>query len=177
MEEEGTRSCWRRPPSPHTDTHLVKAVRINTVIDLHVRSLSEAPVYSSFYTPRSIRSCRGEGGSRAGDAFVSGLDSHAWRVGFSPTAHLYASVLPHLPVLLHSSWGRVWPSRTVLCILCILHAREAKVKADIHAYKGVGRTRTLVSERISFSLVHAERNRDFVRNTLSCTSLLKASPL
>lgn len=58
-----------------TDTHLVKAVRINAVIDLHVRSLSEAPVYSSFYTLRSIKSCRGEGGSRAGGAFVSRSDS------------------------------------------------------------------------------------------------------
>lgn len=38
-----------------SDVHLVKAVRINAVIDLHVRSLSEAPVYSSFYTPRSIK--------------------------------------------------------------------------------------------------------------------------
>lgn len=55
--------------SSESQTHLVKGIRINTVIDLHVRSVSEgveSAVHSSFSTWRSIKTQRGEETTRTG---------------------------------------------------------------------------------------------------------------
>lgn len=52
-----------------SQTHLVKGIRINTVIDLHVRSVSEgveSAVHSSFSSWRSIKTRRGEETTRMG---------------------------------------------------------------------------------------------------------------
>lgn len=121
-----------------TDTHLVKAVRINSVIDLHVRSLSEAPVYSSFYTPRSIKTCRGEGGSWAGGAFVLCSDSLWEWVSALPPTFTHPCCLICLSSFTHHGGGFGLQGQYYVSHVSCMHVKPESGQTYTHANEGQG---------------------------------------
>lgn len=118
--------------------HLVKAVRINAVIDLHVRFLSEAPVYNSFYTPRSIKSCRGEGGSRAGGAFVSYLDSLREQISALPPTFTHPCSLICLSFFTHHGGGFGPQGQYYVSYVSFMHMKVKSGQISMHSHEGQG---------------------------------------
>lgn len=90
-----------------SQTHLVKGIRINTVIDLHVRSVSEgveSAVHSSFSTWRSIKMQRGEETARTGASQC--IDPNMEIATRTPHAYRYTNLASFdCPMSLHG--GRV----------------------------------------------------------------------
>lgn len=86
-----------------SQTHLVKGIRINTVIDLHVRSVSEG-VEASFSTWRSIKTQRGEETARTGA--LQCIDPNMEIATRTPHAYTYTNLASFdCPMSLHG--GRV----------------------------------------------------------------------